>query len=532
MFTLRPYQQAAQTASIERYAAGVTRQLVVLPTGTGKTVLFSSLIQSWPGKALVLAHRDRLIQQAFDKVSKLIPINEIGIVKAEQNRYYAKCVLASVQTLARQARLAKMPKFDLIIIDEAHRAAAKTYGRIIDHVRHEKSLLLGVTATPDRADGLGLDTVFEEIVYEMSLLDAIEQNFLVDLRAIQIKLPIDFSGLHTQKNSEGVNDYKLDEVASLMDASNWVDCVTKGWRENAADRRTIAFVPRVRQAYALAEYMRGQGIAAAAVDGSTEPSAQRAIVDRFERGGLQVLINCDLFVEGADIPSINCVAMCRPTKSRTTYCQAIGRGTRLSPETGKTDCLILDMVGVSNRLDLCTAASLIGVGEIRRGESLRQAKKREDEEQAEQMELEMNRFEGDLQREEVDLFRGERERRRSGMFEWQIDRTARQSVMAIRGHRYEISRPDPNGPYQFADMSRFGGFVGEAVSYTEAQARVEADARQQLMGHKPASEKQIALLTKNKIPFSENISMAEASDLLQPLFDHWNRKKSQKQAAA
>lgn len=533
---LRDYQQEALSTIHQRYEAGVRNQLIVLPTGTGKTVLFSATIQSWPGRALVLAHRDRLIQQAFEKVSKMIPLSDLGIVKAEQNRHYAPCVIASVQTLARATRLVKMPKFDIVIIDEAHRSAAKTYGRILSQVRHANTLLLGVTATPDRSDGIGLDTVYDEIVYEMGLLDAIERGYLVDLRAIQIQLPVDFSGVHTKKNTEGVNDYSLDEVASLMDASNWVECVTKGWRENAADRRTIAFVPRVRQAYALAEHMRAQGIAATAVDGSIDPGAQRAIVDRFERGGLQVLVNCDLFVEGADIPSIDCVMMCRPTKSRTIYSQAIGRGTRLSPATGKTDCLILDMVGVTHRLDLCTAASLIGAARVERGESLREAKKREDRE-AEQLELELQKFEGPLQATEVDLFNRERERRRNGLFEWQVDRAARQAVMAIRGHRYEIWRPSPDGPYRFADMSTFNGLEGQAGSWQEAQARVEAAAKESLFGdkdapwrRKDATPKQLELLRKHKIPHRDGITTGEASDLLQPLFDRWQRAKSQRQA--
>lgn len=532
---LRDYQQEALQQIHQRYDAGIRRQLLVLPTGTGKTVLFSAAIESWPGRALVLAHRDRLIQQAFEKISQQIPLNNLGIVKAEQNRHYAQCVVASVQTLARVGRLAKMPKFDFVVIDEAHRSAAKTYGRILDQVCHSRTLLLGVTATPDRSDGIGLDKVYDEIVYEMTLLDAIERGYLVDLRAIQIQLPIDLSGVHTKKNSEGVSDYALDEVASLMDASNWVECVTKGWRENAADRRTIAFAPRVKQAYALAEYMRSQGIAAAAVDGSTDIGTQRATVERFERGQLQVLVNCDLFVEGADIPSINCVMMCRPTKSRTVYSQAIGRGTRLSPATGKTDCLILDMVGVTSRLDLCTAASLIGAGEVRRGESLREAKKREEKQEAEQLELEMQKYEGDLHKTEVDLFGKERQRR---LFEWSIDRAARQAVMAVRGHRYEIWRPSPDGPYRFADMSTFGGLEGQAASWQEAQERVEEAARQVVFGDADApwrrldaTEKQLELLRKNRIPHREGLTKGEASDLLQPLFDRWKRAKERRAAA-
>jgi ATP-dependent helicase IRC3 len=528
---LRPYQIESIQAIYAAYERGLRRLLLVLPTGTGKTVTFAALIQSWQGRALVLAHRDRLIQQGFEKIRTVLPLERLGIVKADQNRHYADCVLASVQTLSRAKRLAPLRNFKLLIIDEAHRSAAKSYRQIIDHVCEPDTLLLGVTATPDRSDGVGLETIYQDIVYEMKLLDAIDQGYLSDLRAIQIKIPCDFSALHTKTNQDGVNDYKLDEVATLMDASNWVENVTRGWRENAADRRTIAFVPRVKQAYALADYMKGLGISAAALDGSTDLGVQRAMVDSFERGRIQVLVNCDLFVEGADIPSINCVMMCRPTKSRTIYSQAIGRGTRLSPATGKTDCLVLDMVGISNRLDLCTAATLIGAKEIQRGESLREAKKRE-EEAAEQLALAMDqyKYEGDLEAREVDLFGGQKELRKHGKLEWSVDRVSRQSVLHVKDHRFEIWRPTEDGPYQFADMSRFNGIQGTAPTYRDAERRCEEAAEELMFGGpeaawraKPASEKQIALMTKLKIRFKPDITSGEAAALIDKRF---GRKKA------
>lgn len=527
MLIARPYQSAAINAIYAALARYVYRQLLVLPTGTGKTVTFALLIQEWlerGGRALVLAHRDRLIQQAAEKISKVVPWNDIGVVKAESNRLHANCVVASVQTLARSRRLGLMPKFDLVIVDEAHRSAAKTYRRILDHVRHPETLLLGVTATPDRADGIGLEAVYEEVVYEMSLLDAIDQGHLVDLRAVQVKIEADFNQLHTKKDSEGVSDFDEAELAKLMEASNWYQHVGEAWLRYAPERRTIAFVPRVAMAYRLADHMRGQGIAAAALDGATPLYTQRQTVAAFERGEVRMLINCDLFVEGADIPSIDCVVMAKPTKSRARYCQAVGRGTRPSPETGKVDCLILDMVGVSQRLDLCTASSLIGVRQVNDNESLRQARERErkeDLENAEQEDLPLP-VEGELVGREVDLFNGKQVQKR-GAFEWHIYRERQQSFLKVVGHEFRIWKIGDR--YEFADMSWRGKLHGTATGYKQAEAACEEEARRILFGDRdapwrsaPASDKQITLLSKFRIPFDPHITKGEASDLLDARF--------------
>src|SRR5262245_49419032 len=204
---LRDYQQAGLEAVHAAYARGVRRQLLAAATGAGKTVLFASLVKQRPGNALVLAHRDRLIQQAVAKLGAVLPVSDLGIVMADQNRVHARCVVASVQTLARARRLAVMPKFDTVIVDECHRSAAKTYQRILAHVCHPETLLLGVTATPSRTDGIGLDQVYDEIVYQIGILDLIERGYLVPLRGQRITIEADFSKLHTKTNTEGINDY-------------------------------------------------------------------------------------------------------------------------------------------------------------------------------------------------------------------------------------------------------------------------------------------------------------------------------------
>jgi len=523
---LRDYQSEGIEAIFAAYERGVHSQLLAMATGAGKTVVFANLVSRRPGRALVLAHRDRLIQQAAAKLGAVLPWSEIGIVMADQNRTHARCVVASVQTLARARRLAALPKFDTVIIDEAHRSAAKTYRKIIDHVRGDETLLLGVTATPSRSDGIGLDAVYDEIVYQVGILDLIERGYLVPLRGQRVTLNADFSKLKTQKNTDGMNDYKADEVAEIMDKANWYVKASEGWFKYAADRRTLAFTPRVAMAYQLAEYLRGQGVRAVAIDGATPQALQRQTLGAFERGEIQFLASCELLTEGVDLPSANCAVLARPTKSLIVYSQTVGRITRLSPETGKTDGLVLDMVGSTNHFDLLTLGNLFGLRALKDGEEVTAAKKREEKEDeeaaAEQMEF-PEMATGEVVAQEVNLFQPKGTQRKP-LFEWQIRKEERRATLNIAGHRFEIWRDRTSDDYQFADMSWRGNFAGFAPEYHEARTRCEEEAKRILFGKDaawrsaPASEKQVDLLLKFKIPFGPTITKGEASDLLDAKF--------------
>jgi superfamily II DNA or RNA helicase len=525
---LRGYQQEAIDAILAAYGRGVRAQLLAMATGAGKTVVFANLVGRRPGRALVLAHRDRLIQQAAAKLGAVLPWSDLGVAMAEQNRVHARCVVASVQTLARQRRLAALPKFDLVIVDECHRSAAKTYQRILAHVRHPETLLLGVTATPSRTDGIGLDKVYDEIVYQVGILDLIERGYLVPLRGQRITIEADFSKLKTQKNTDGISDYKADEVAEIMDKANWFEKASEGWLKYAADRRTIAFVPRVAMAYRLAEHLRGQGVRAVALDGSTPQHVQRKALSDFERGEVQFLSSCDLLTEGVDLPSANCALFARPTKSQIVYSQAIGRITRLSPETGKTDGLVLDMVGATNKFDLLTLGDLFGLRSLKDGETISQAvereKKEEEEAAAEQMEL-PEMADGKVVGREVNLFGGRQPAPRKPLFEWQMYPEQRRAVLIAGGKRYEVWRQTPTAPYRFAMMDWSSRWEGVNPTWDGAKTAVEEKAKEIMFGGKdapwrsaPASPKQIETMTRMRIRFNPHITKGEASDLLDARF--------------
>jgi ATP-dependent helicase IRC3 len=368
---LRPYQCEALEAIRSSHARGVTCQLVALPTGTGKTVIFSHLIHERGGRALVLAHRDELIEQAVEKLLLVNPAMDVGVVKAERDEHDAAVVVASMQTLSRPNRLQRLtPNFRTVIVDEAHHSTAATYRRVLDYVgayAADGPLTVGVTATPERADGEALGAVWQELVYSKSLLEMIRAGYLVDLRALQVQLEADFKALRT---SQG--DFVEDELADLLLAANAPELVAQAFRQYASGRKTLVFTPAVVLARATAEALQRTGIATEALDATTPAAKRRAILDRFHTGETLVVVNCGVLTEGYDEPSIECVVIARPTQSRPFYVQMLGRGTR--PYPGKRDCLIIDIVGATTRHDVVTLpmllkltpASLVGrtVGEV------------------------------------------------------------------------------------------------------------------------------------------------------------------------
>src|ERR671926_311693 len=336
----RPYQYEAVAALLAATARGVHRPLLVLPTGTGKTIVFALLVQRRRGRSLILAHRDELIQQAVDKLRLVDPTLALGVVQAARDEYTAPTVVASVQTLSRRPRLTRLvPDFQTIVIDEAHHAPAPTYRRILEYCRAwhpDGPLVVGVTATPERGDHHSLRQVFDGIVYQKTLLEMMQAGYLVDLRALQVLLQADFNALCTQQG-----DFVEAELETLLLAAN------------APAQVLAAF-----QAHAVAATFGAAGIAAEALDGSTPLALRRAILQRLHTGETRVVANCAVLTEGFDEPSVDCIIVARPTQSAPLYQPMLGRGTRTYP--GKTDCLVLDVVGVGAHHTLHTAATLFG----------------------------------------------------------------------------------------------------------------------------------------------------------------------------
>jgi superfamily II DNA or RNA helicase len=351
---LRPYQGTSVALVEEQFRAGCKSTLLVLPTGAGKTVVAAALVRIWIAlgeRILFLAHRTELLEQAQDKFARAGIKAEIEQADRRASAK-ARVVIASVQTL-RGARLERFAHdaFDKIIVDEAHHSRAVSYENILEHF--PRARVLGVTATPDRADGKALGEAFESVAYTYEMRAAMRDGWLVPLRARRVILgDVDLSSVRTHHG-----DFDQGELAKLLTAEKAVHAVCGPIVQLGGKRKTLVFSVDVAHAHAIAEVLnRHTSGSALALDGTASSAERKAAIGLFAKGAIQYLVNCALFTEGFDEPSVECVAIARPTLSRALYTQMLGRGTRLlgldlaeSIANGKADCLVLDIAGNSAR---------------------------------------------------------------------------------------------------------------------------------------------------------------------------------------
>jgi len=369
---LRDYQKDSIQSIVKARGEGITRPLLVLPTGTGKTLVFAALAKQLQTKTLILAHRDELIRQAEDKVSMIWPEADIGIVKAQENDYRDKDVVcASVQTLSRANRLKQLADEDwnLLVIDESHHSCAQSYRAVIDGLgfmdNDPERLLLGVTATATRSDKLGLGHIFQKIVYQASILTMVRAGYLADIKGFRAYTGTDLSEVATRQG-----DFVESQLSQAVNTPERNQLVIDFYLQHASGRKALAFCADVQHAHDLARAFLEDGIEAKALSGQTPKEERREALRAFSKSEIQILTNCALFTEGYDEPSIEAVLMCRPTKSTILYTQCIGRGTRKHP--GKTDCVIIDFA--DNRHDICQLPSLLGFNpdDLQEGESVKE----------------------------------------------------------------------------------------------------------------------------------------------------------------
>jgi ATP-dependent helicase IRC3 len=511
-FDVRPYQQEAIDAIAAAEARGIRRPLLALPTGTGKTVVFAHLIRQRGGRSLVLVHRDELLWQAAEKLQVIAPALELGMVKAARDEVDAPCVLASVQTISRETRLARLPRgFQTVIVDEAHHGVAETYRRVLAAMGSFEAngpLTLGVTATPMRGDQVGLNAVFQEIVYQQSILEMILAGYLADLRGVQVGLQVDFRRLHTR-----AGDFIESELDDLLLEADAPEHICTAYREHAQGRKALLFTPTVSLAMRMAAALRADGVAAEMLCGETPLGERRAILQRLRSGETRVVCNCAVLTEGFDEPSVDSIIIMRPTKSPTLYTQMIGRGTRLFP--GKDDCLVLDLVGATSRHDLMNVASLAGLplDFLQNGESLAEG--------AERQAAERDEWRGKLVAKRVDLFR------RRPLY-WMHD--GDNFVLSLGNRGWMVLSPTAEASERWTAryVQSQGGrsVVARDLSLAYAQGLAEDRARSAGAGrlvnphahwrHAPVSThpKMTALLDTWGIPMPDGMTAGEAADVI------------------
>lgn len=349
---LRPYQQQARDRIHAEWDAGHTRTLLVLPTGTGKTIVFASVAadQVRAGdRVLILAHRGELLEQAADKLQRSTGLVS-AVEKAESTCLdsWFRVVVGSVQTLQRTARLERFPQdyFGTIIIDEAHHAITDGYRRILDYFSGAK--VLGVTATPDRGDMRNLGEVFDSLAFEYKLTDAIKEGYLCKIMAQTIPLQLDISSV-----TMSGGDYAVGDLGTALDP--YLEQIAAEMAVRCKDRKTVVFLPLIRTSQKFRDLLGAHGFRAAEVNGQS--ADRKEVLADFDAGKYNVLCNSMLLTEGWDCPSVDCVVVLRPTKVRSLYSQMVGRGTRLAE--GKTDLLLLDFLWMTDKHELCRPADLV-----------------------------------------------------------------------------------------------------------------------------------------------------------------------------
>lgn len=344
---LRHYQQE----TLDKVAEGweeFDKQLVVSPTGSGKTILFSHIAKNaLPGRTLIIAHRDELLTQAIDKIQKSVGLTA-DLEKADAHASLeSDIVVASIQTLARRWERWPQTHFDLVVVDEAHHTLSESYLNVLAHF-DQHAYVLGVTATPDRGDKKNLGKYYQTVAHEVSMFDLIHQGYLapISLKCIPIEI-----NLHGVRTSHG--DYREDDLAHAIEP--YLDVIVQSIIEEAPFRRILIFLPLIATSQKMCRLLNRHGVEARHIDGTSTDRAE--ILGDFERGKVDVVTNAALLFEGYDNSQIDCVIMLRPTQSRPLFAQAIGRGTRPAPF--KKDLLLLDYLWLTDDHKLVCPANLV-----------------------------------------------------------------------------------------------------------------------------------------------------------------------------
>lgn len=353
---LRPYQQEARQAILKEWSEGRRKTLLVLPTGTGKTIVFAKVAEDRvreQDRVLILAHRGELLEQAADKIRRVTGL-ECSVEKAESSSLDSRnrVTVGSVQSLMREDRLARFKPnhFGAIIVDEAHHSISDSYQRILNYF--DDANVLGVTATPDRGDMRNLGSYYESIAYEYSLPRAIKENYLSPIKALTIPLELDLTGVAQQ-----AGDFKASDLGSALDP--YLFQIADEMVNHCSDRKTVVFLPLIATSQRFRDILQSKGLKAAEVNGESKDRAE--VLEAFSRGEYQVLCNSMLLTEGWDCPSVDCIVVLRPTRIRSLYSQMVGRGTRLYP--GKDHLLLLDFLWHTERHELVHPAHLIAKNE-------------------------------------------------------------------------------------------------------------------------------------------------------------------------
>ena len=373
---LRPYQEVAVSDAcnaLDKHG----NTLIVAPTGAGKTIMLSALVGKRHEKGrrvLVIQHRDELVSQNKAKFEKVNPYITTSIVNGTVKHWDGEAVFSMVQTMSRDRNLRDRPMFDMVVVDEGHHAAAPTYMKVINAVLedNDSAEIVGFTATPNRGDGKGLRSVFNNCAHQIELATLIREGFLVRPKSFVIDLGV---GEQLDNVTKRGKEYDMEEVAAIMDRQVINDRIVSEWKAKASGRKTVVFCSTVSHAEHVCDSFIKSGVKANFVTGETDKDERAQMLHDLEFGDLQVIVNVAVLTEGFDAPPVSCVILTRPCSQKGTMVQMIGRGLRildpeLYPNTIKTDCIVMDFgTSIITHGGLDETANLDGAHKTEGGEA-------------------------------------------------------------------------------------------------------------------------------------------------------------------
>ncbi len=357
----RPYQIACKRAIKENYDKGISKQLIVQCTGSGKRMQAVSLAKHF-NRTLFIAHREELIIQAYEEIDQYWPM-QVGIIKASRFELEKRIVVASVQTLHNRLDRIAPDTFQLVIVDEAHHFCSRTFLKTARHFIPK--LLTGWTATPKRLDGLSLSNIFDDIIFRYTIEDGIRDGYLAPMEAYQIKTATDISDV---KRTAG--DFNIKQLSEKIDSELRNNLIVHKYKEYTPGMQAIAYCVDMDHAYNLRDKFIMNGISCATIVSDKKRCPDRTeIIKDFRNREIDVITNVNILTEGFDYDDIGCVIMGRPTQSETLYVQAIGRGTRQKSlsfieKHGTNKCTVLDFVDNTGK------HSLVNAWELERGKPI------------------------------------------------------------------------------------------------------------------------------------------------------------------
>lgn len=545
MLTLRDYQRETVEGLYSRWSGGQVRRIAaVLPTGAGKTVVFSRMaadVAAAGKRTVVLAHRDELLDQAAGKLHDASGGTlRVGRVQARDVRLHGQdAVVASVASLAGKrgaARLGQLVRYrpSLVVVDECHHAVAASYLEILDALgcmgeagEGAETLTAGFTATLLRGDKVSLGEVWQEAIRPLDVIDAIRRGYLCTARGIRVRV----DGLDLRRVARSAGDWRGRALADAMSECLAPAAIARAVVEHLDDRQMIVFTPAVSMAYEVAEALEAAGVSAVALEGTTDREARRLALKRYRAGEIRALVNCGLFTEGTDLPMTSAVVIARPTSSAPLYVQMAGRGLR--PWPGKRDCIVMDVVGVTGKHRIASLLDLTG-GE--RAAALSAAERDRMLAEADELGLDLLGLheaaerpggavgiegrDGALVVEHVDLFEASHQawlRTKRGI--WFLSAGDEVIALAPAGERWDVmcvpaSRAGGRWVARDLDLSYAMSWGEEAVYRIEAAGLGFRTGKKAGWRREKITEKQIDMLARLRVPYDGTWSRSDASDAI------------------